>query len=281
MTDEADQADVADQPEPARPAPAQPAPAQPAPAQPAAPEPEPEPAPARPALEQPGLTQAEPLTHWEVLGWVSVLSGPLAYAVSRLVAETFYGHFQVLPSEVGLGYGTMVTPALVVMVGTAVVGGLVIIVGRAVVAFGVLALAGMIVKLYDLNLRGILLLVGSLLILGLLGAIGSLTAQFGRPFWITALCLLVLVVGALAVRTAQREADQVARGKPVTPSLLGLPLTTIRAARVRLSGLDTPAGLPRNGCVMMLGSSGGVAVIVDGARVWRVPSDYAMTVSDC
>ena len=235
---------------------------------------EPEPA-------QPGPTQAEPLTRWVVLGWVSVLSGPLAYAVSRLVAETFYGRFQVLPSEVGLGYGTMVAPALVVMVGTALVGGLVIIAGRAVVAFGVLALAGMIVKLYDLNLRGILLLVGSLLVLGLLWLIGALTARLGRSFWITALCLLVLVVGALAVRTAQREADRVARGDPVTPSLLGLPLTTIRAARVRLTGVDTPAALPLNRCVMMLGSSGGVAVIVDGARVWRVPSDYAMTVSGC
>lgn len=240
---------------------------------------EPEPTPPEPA--QPEPAQPEPLTRWVVLGWVSVLSGPLAYAVSRLVAETFYGRFQVLPSEVGLGYGTMVAPALVVMVGTAVLGGLVIVVGRAVVGFGVLALAGLIFKFYDLDFRGIVLLVASLLLLGLLWAIGSLTAKLGRPFWITALCLLVLVVGALALRTAGREADEVAHGKPVTPSVFGLPLTTIRAARVRLTGVDTTAALPRDRCVMLLGSSGGVAVVVDGDSVWRLPSDYAMTASGC
>jgi hypothetical protein len=226
-------------------------------------------------------TAPEPPTAWAVLGWASALSGPLAYAVSRLVAETFYGRFQVLPSEVGLGYGTMVAPALVVMVGTAVAGGLIITIGRAVVAIGVLALAGMIFKFYDLDLRGILLLVASLLVLGLLWVIGSLTAQLGRPFWITALCLLVLVAGALALRTAQREADEVTLGRAVTPTLLGLPLTTIRAARVRLTGVDTRAALPQNRCVMLLGSSGGVAVIVDGTTVWRVPSDSAMTASGC
>jgi hypothetical protein len=154
-----------------------------------------------PDSAQPEPAQPEPLTPWVFLGWVSVLSGPLAYAASRLVAETFYGRFQVLPSEVGLGYGTMVAPAL--------------------------------------------------------------------------------VVGALSLRTARSEADEVAHGRPVTPSVLGLPLTTIRAAKVRLTGVDTPAALPQDRCVMLLGSSGGVAVIVDGASVRRVPSDYAMTASGC
>jgi hypothetical protein len=63
--------------------------------------------------------------------------------------------------------------------------------------------------------------------------------------------------------------------------VLGLPLTTIRAAKVRLTGVDTPAALPQDRCVMLLGSSRGVAVIVDGTSVWRVPSDYAMTASGC
>lgn len=63
-------------------------------------------------------TGSEPVSPWVLLGWVSALSGPLACTIGRLVAETFYGRFEVLPGGVGLGYGTLVAPALVVVVVT-------------------------------------------------------------------------------------------------------------------------------------------------------------------
>ncbi|MFD5828337.1 hypothetical protein [Lentzea sp. NPDC060358] len=224
---------------------------------------------------------AEPLSPWVLLGWVSALSGPIAYAIGRLVAETFYGRFGVLPGEVGLSYGALVAPALVVVVLTALLGTLVIRTGQAVVAVGFVGLATALAKLNDLDLRGIVFLGAGLVVLGMLWLIGRLTTAYGRPFWVASLCLLVLAAGGLALRTAGGAADRVSRGEEVRLSLLGLPLTTIKATRVRLTGVQTQAALPKEKCLVLLGSSAGAAVLVDGPVVWRVPTDSAMTSSGC
>jgi len=231
-----------------------------------------------------GEEPAEPLSAWVTLGWISALSGPLAYAVARLVAETFYGRFHVLPGEVGLGYSALVAPALVVMLATAITGGLIILAGRILIVTGAAtSIAGLLLKLADVNLRGLLVLGAGLIVLGLLWAVGQLATAFGRPVWMFGLCLVVVAAAVVAVRSAHGATERVARGEQVQLSVPGLPLTAIRATRVRLTGVETADKRynPPTHCLMFLGSSGGVAVLVDGPTVWRVPSDAARIAGGC
>jgi hypothetical protein len=227
---------------------------------------------------------SEPLTAWVLLGWISLLSGPIAYAVARLIAETFYGRFHVLPGEVGLDYAALIAPALIVMVGTAIAGSLFILAGRLLIVAGATTtLAGVLFKLFDINIRGLIMLGVGLLLLGVLWAVGKLATAFGRPVWIFTLCLLVVAVAGVAVRSARQSAARAAHGEQVQLSVPGLPMTAIRATRVQLSGVRTtdPANSPPAGCLLLLGSSRGVAVLIDGSTVWRVPTDAARTATGC
>jgi hypothetical protein len=222
------------------------------------------------------------LSVWIKLGWVSALSGPLAYAVGRLIAETFYGHFHVLPSEVGLGYGALVAPALLIMLITVVSGALAILTGRAVVGAGLVLIIGNgILKLNDFDLHGIVVTALELSVLGIVAGLGLLDRAFRWRLWVGLLVVMGLVTAGIAGRTAARAATDATHGHPVAVELFGMPFTAIRATRVRITNVDTTAPFANGSCVLFLGQAGGVSVLVDGDQVWRVPSDYAMTASGC
>ena len=110
---------------------------------------------------------------------------------------------------------------------------------------------------------------------------GTFAGSYGRAAWLALLTALALAVGGFAVHDASRAADAAAQGRAVQRSYLGLPFTAIRATPVRLTGVDGPPELPRQRCLLLLGSSAGVAVLLDGTTVWRVPTDAAMTGSGC
>ncbi|GIF78475.1 hypothetical protein [Asanoa siamensis] len=225
------------------------------------------------------------MSAWQILAWTAVLSGPIGYAASRMIAESFYGRFGVLPGEVGLSYAALLAPAILVMFVTTVVGAVLIVLGRLALGIGGVAVFWAVVTFVQTDSlhswRGLAYVVAALLAFGLLAALGVAEESAGRRMWLVIMVVLALTVATLALRTVGRAADDVRDRRPVTLTYLGLPFTAIRARAVRLTGVQSPAAVPRDRCLMLLGSARGVSVLVDGDRVWRVPSDSAMTASGC
>jgi hypothetical protein len=222
---------------------------------------------------------------WTLLAWVTALSGPLAYALGRVVVETFYSRFDVLPAEVGLGYDSLVAPAILVMVGTAAAGLLLIALGRAVLAFGGAVVLFTVIhfvttdSLHSWRAAGSIGL--ALLAMGGLAVLGTLEGSFGRPVWIALLAAGAVGVATMALVSASSAADDAQAGRAVAVRVLGLPISAIRATPVRLGGIAASDRPSRTSCVLLLGSADGVAVVLDDGVVWRLPADETVTTTDC
>ncbi|RLK58859.1 hypothetical protein [Actinokineospora cianjurensis] len=225
------------------------------------------------------------LSRWKLLTWVTALSGPVGYALGRVVVETFYSRFDVLPSEVGLRYDSLLAPTLLVMTATAAIGALLILLGRLAAAIG----GGVGVYLTidfakDGTLftwRGLGLLALVLLAIGVLSVLGGLEETLGHRVWLLVLAMLAVTATTLALTAASSAADTAAEGNPTTVTLLGIPLSPIHATRVRLTGIDGPARPPGADCLLLLGSADSVTVLLDHGVVWRVPADIANTTTGC
>ena len=219
-------------------------------------------------------------TRWTLLALIPALSGPLGYALGRVVVETFYGRFDVLPGEVGLGYDSLVAPTILIMFGTALIGLLMIQLGRLTLAIGggiVLLVIYIFITEDSLHTwRSVGFIVLALVALGVLGVVGMLEESYGRPVWIALVSVITVTVATMAIATAAAAADDAEDGRPVSMTIRGIPITAIRATPVHVTGFpDVPS------CMLFLGSADDVAILLDHTTVWRLPADVTMTMTGC
>jgi hypothetical protein len=181
-------------------------------------------------------------------------STTIAIRRGRVVVETFYGRFDVLPGEVGLGYDSLVAPTILIMFGTALIGLLMIQLGRLTLAIGggiVLLVIYIFITEDSLHSwRSVGFIVLALVALGVLGVVGMLEESYGRPVWIALISVITVTVATMAIATAAAAADDAEDGRPVSMTILGIPITAIRATPVHVTGLpDVPS------CMLLLGSA--------------------------
>ena len=198
------------------------------------------------------------------------------------MADTFFRRFGVTPEEVGLTYGSLVLPAaMLTAVAVAAVIALIMLGQLARIVGGGALFWVVWWFLFDStrSLRDVRHAAIAVLIIGLLWLLGSLhdeqTSQ--AAFATTAAGLLIaLVAGAWYV--ADRAADRAMNGEPAAVRFGPIELTNASARLVRLEG-STGGPLMREGCVLLLGSSDGVELVVVDGITWRVPSELVSTTS--
>ncbi|MEV4313346.1 hypothetical protein [Actinocrispum sp. NPDC049592] len=232
------------------------------------------------------MTEPETISRWTMLAWVTALSGPLAYVLGRVVVETFYGRFDVLPVEVGLRYDSLVAPTLLIMIGTATTGLIVIALGRLAIAIGGVAAVFLIMTFFRegtlFTWRGLGLLTLLLAGVAAFALLGVLEGAVGyRRYLVALIVLLAGTMATLSIMSASSAADDAQAGRPVSLNLLGLPVNAIRATPVRLTGIEAASRPSADTCVLLLGSADGVTVVLDHGVVWRVPADVANTATGC
>lgn len=218
----------------------------------------------------------------EIAGWALAIGGPVFYALGRLMAETFFHRFGVIPEEIGLSYGSLVLPAATVAVAVVAVVALAAASGEV---FAALWLVWVIVAPISFLLstdRGwadirrigvILAIVGALALVGLAQA----WAARGVALAGLAIGTVAFLLGT-AWLAADRAADQALAGYAAQVRLGPINVPGVAARLVRVEGLTGgPAAV--TGCVIHLGSSDGLTVLVVDGVTWRVPSDSIRTIA--
>jgi hypothetical protein len=115
-------------------------------------------------------------------------------------------------------------------------------------------------SLHTWRSAGVIVLV--ILALGVLAVIGALEKFYGRPGVGCLVSIVAITVATLAITAASTAADDAQAGRPVSMTVLGIPITAIRATPVHVTGFR---GVPS--CMLFLGSADDVAVLLDHTTV--------------
>jgi hypothetical protein len=208
--------------------------------------------------------------------WTAATGGPTLYVLGRMVTDRFYGRFGVLPEDVGLTYASLLVPTAMLTILAAAVAVVLAAAGRFAYEAGwgvLILLLGWFVfsEHRAADVRTALFIAAAY---ALLHPIGRIQEKSRRGAVVATLVLVVMAgLASRAWVVAGHLADDATSGRPVALHVGPFRVTGVRATPVRIAGLRGAAIPAATRCFMLLGSSGGVTVVLDRGVAWRLPSD--------